>query len=185
LIYEAAHQIGALPIVWVFLFRRKATPAMWFLALAFFVSWFADSAAHFIGGSWAGRFVWLPLQLWLASLAFTKERGRRILYAFGLVFLAFASASISWPGPDIFLTLLGSIGLLWIARGKLALPVYIYFGAGSLAYLMMVNNIGADFLRFWYLYQGCRLVAFAVFIGITAPPLISKQGLTDHGRNRL
>ena len=155
---------------------RRLPYGYWLVALAFFVSWFADSVMYFTGGEWQATYFWLPVQLWLVLLALIRAPVHRLLSAIALLLLASVSLALSWPGPDYLITVAGSVAILYLARGWLAFPLYIYFGAGTVAYLIMVPHAGsASILTPWLWYQGCRLFAFIAFIGIIAPLLIRQH----------
>ena len=67
MIFEIAHQIGLIPILGMLVLGRKLPRVYWLVALGLFVSWFADSAMHYIGGTWGAWYLFLPLQVWLIS----------------------------------------------------------------------------------------------------------------------
>lgn len=183
MIREVAHQLGYLPLLWVvlvvlvsarWLSAEKVAPAAWLVAVAFFVSYPWDSVVHAlpIEDQFKPSYFFLPIQIWLVLTAFVKGPTDRFFSAGALVLLAFASAAFSWPGPDFLLTLVGSAAILSVARGWLALPLWVYFFLGTLAYFGFA--FGANFTAALNAYQACRALAFVCFIGIIAPPLIRK-----------
>ena len=174
MIFEAAHQIGLIPIVGMMLVGHRLPRAYWYLALGFFVSWFADSATHFLGGSWYVDYYWVPLQCWLVLLAFITDPAGRLASLVSLIFLSAIAHELHGAGPDLLLRFGGSIAILWFARGRLAPPLYIYFGLGTLAYLVMILHYDNIFPA-WVVYQGCRLAAYVAFLWIIAPPLIRQK----------
>lgn len=173
MVFEVAHQIGLLPILAMMAMGRKLPRAYWLVALALFVSWFADSATHFIGGAWGAWYFFLPVQLWLVLAAFTD--GRRALWALALLGLTCLSWVWHSPGPDQLVTVIGSVAILYVVRGPLLWPLSVYFGAGTVAYLVMTSQTGADILPAWYAYQACRALGIIFFIGIIAPPLVLRR----------
>ena len=164
MIYEIAHQLGLVPLLALIVWGRKAPAAWWLFAGALSVSWFGDSAQHYLFGGWAAQYVWVPAQFALIFGGF--------LTGFGLVLALWAvaafgvfSAVVSSPGPEWILTFAGSIGLLAVVRGPLTVPTFLYFGVGSLLYLGMVAGLReADFMAWWYGYQACRLAAVLAFL---------------------
>jgi hypothetical protein len=130
------------------------------------MSWVGDSIAWAFDGSWEGTYLWLPFQFWLIFLAFMEAPANRVFSLGAVVLLALTSWSISGAGPDVLLTLAGSVTVLVIAGGRMALPLRIYFGLGTLAYFVMATSSGNQFLAAWGTYQGCRLLAYTLFLGI-------------------
>lgn len=187
--FEVGQLIGLIPLVWMVLcwaivrmvkgVGLKESRPYWLLAFAFAVSWVGDYiAGQFFGGSWAVAFFWVPVQLWLAGLAFFDDSISRVFSGLLLVLLALSSMAVSWPGPDMLLNFFGSgIVLLMAYRSedlRLSIPVFLYFGLGSVAYFRMVLDWDVLTPPSWDHYQACRLLAFVAFIGITSPPLIHK-----------
>lgn len=178
--FEVAHQIGLIPFLSMLGVGRKLPAPFWWVALALAVSWFADSASFYMDGTWAIDYFWLPLQFWMVACAFTAGL-HRALWGLGLIVTAALSWDLSGPGPDFLITLVGSVSVLYLARGALALPIFLYFGLGTLAYFVMAFTPGPDATTAWYFYQGCRLVAFLAFIGIIAPQVIRNRGPANVG----
>jgi hypothetical protein len=164
MIFEIAHQMDLVPLVAVALVsrRRLVSPVAWLLACAWLVSWFGSSLQHFAGGLWWPSYVWLPVQLGLVLAAFKPER--LPLIAGALAALAVVSALLTAPGPDVLLTLVGSVGVLVLARGRYVLPVFLYFGVGSVFYLLMIQRVGDGFTPMWLAYQGSRAAAYVAFL---------------------
>ena len=164
LISEAAHQaslIPLLPLLLVFMWGGKILPAHLLVAIAFFMSWIGDSFAFFFNGMWDASYFWLPVQMGLMLLAMKLHR---VLVLWAIAFATLLSFSVSFPGPELVITLLGSAGVLYLVRGPLTLPGYLYFGGGTVMYLAMVGRIGSEhFMGAWYGYQAFRLSAFVAF----------------------
>ena len=175
--FEVAHQIGLLPILFLVAFGRNLPARYWLIGIGWSVSWLGDSIAHFTGGSWWAWYCLLPVQIWFMLAAFVALPPNRMLSAVALALLVPVSMALDAPGPEILISFFGSIAILWVARGPLAIPLYIYFGLGTIAYVCMIIAFqeGGDYLTPWRYYRGCRLLAFIVFIGIIVPPLIRKQ----------
>lgn len=163
---EALHQAALLPLIAMMVLGRKVGAAWWLLAVAFAMSWVGDSFAFYLDGAWAASYSWLPVQFALALVAFLSEPMYRLVAFVGVLLLTVTSIQISAPGPEWVLTLGASAALMAVAQGPLTWPVMVYFGFGSLAYLVMVSEIGGAFLPAWYAYQGCRMVAYALFLGL-------------------
>ncbi len=159
---ELAHQSALLPVVAVLLWRPSWPWSL--LALAWAVSWIADSMAWATGGSWAALYVWVPVQVGLVLLAVADEWDRAKVLAL-VVFAGVVSALVSYPDPEVLVIALGSAAIVMLAKGRLRWPLYLYFGSGTVLYLMMVSG---EFMTYWYGYQASRLGAFAVFVALVA-----------------
>ncbi len=57
-------------------------------------------------------------------------------------------------------------------RGKLNIPIFIYFGIGTVALILFRSlDAGPNVMAFWLFYQACRLTALLVLsFLILAPP---------------
>lgn len=175
--FTVAHHASLLPVLFLLAFGRDLPARYWLVAIGWFISWFADSIGDFIGGAWWGWYLLLPVQVWFMLAAFVGP-SERVFYAVALALLVPVSIISDAPGPEILITFIGSIAILWVARGPLAIPLYIYFGLGTIAYASMIIAFqgGGDYLSPWRLYRDCRLLAFLTFIAITAPTLIRQRG---------
>jgi hypothetical protein len=158
--FEVAHQVGLVPALATLAHWQRTPFAYRLVALAFGMSWVGDSAARLLGGAWSASYWWLPIQFALVLVAVKPD----LLVLWALALAAIASWLMSAPGPDWFLTLVGSCLVLTFARGRIALPLWIYFGAGSVAYSWMLATMESGILPAWYLYQWCRLTAFGAFV---------------------
>lgn len=162
---EVAHYSALVPLAYLLAFRRDARTAYWIVAIAFSVSWFADLAASFLGGSWAPAAAYPVVQFGLVALAFGG-------YVWGVVVAAVLTTTVTEIPPALPYAL-GSMAAMWLARNHaLVAPVLVYFGLGTALYLGMVRHATpADyeaFMRFWWPYQGARLTAFGLFIRAAA-----------------
>lgn len=167
MIAEAIHLSALAPLIAVLLFGRHLGVAWWMVALAFSISWIGDSMAHFTNGSWTCAYLWMPVQFALVILAFVDNPLHRMVVLTGLLLLTVTSAQISLPGPDWLLTLVGSIVVLAVAEKVLAWPLMVYFGIGSIAYLVMIARISTEgFATAWWWYQGSREMAIALFVAL-------------------
>ncbi len=129
------------------------------LSLAFAVSWVADSVAWALGGSWGALYIAVPIQIGLVLMAVTDRR----MLALGVLGVLAVASMLTFPGPEILVTVVGSTALLVLVRGEMFWPVYLYFGLGTILYMMMVTG---EFTQYWYGYQASRLGAFAVFVAL-------------------
>jgi hypothetical protein len=155
------HLLPLVPAVFLLSWGRGVPRAWWLVGIAFAVSYVVDSVVGALGGRWdLGDQWWLSVQLALVLVAVKPD----LLLLWALMLTAMASWLMSAPGPDWLLTLVGSLLVLFHARGRIAVPLWIYFGAGSLAYSGMLATMASNIDPAWYLYQGCRLAAFGAFV---------------------
>lgn len=161
---EALHLAALVPALALLLRGPTKLPTAYlFLALAFAVSWAGDSLGWFLGESWAvAMYVWVPVQVGLVLLALVDKRDRSKMLALVLC-AAMVSAAVSYPDPEVLVITLGSTAIVLLAKGNLRAPLYLYFGVGTLLYLMMVSG---EFMTYWYGYQAARLGAFVVFAAL-------------------
>jgi len=162
MIGELAHQSALVPLAVALVFWRRLPRAWRFLAVAWTLSWVGDSMAYSVGDPWRPSYLWLPAQIAIVLVAFLSDRMARFVAVAGVALLAVTSVQATWPGPEWITTLAGSLAILAVVDGVLSWPVIIYFGLGSLAYLLWLT--GAD--EMFYVYQVCRVVAYALYVGI-------------------
>jgi hypothetical protein len=158
---ELAHYSALAPLAFLLAFRRDVRAAYWIVSIAFAVSFFADTVAAFMGGSWAPTSVYPVVQFGLVALAFGG-------YVWGLVVAAAVLLTVTDVPPALPYAV-GSMAVMWLAREhKLAAPVLVYFGLGTALYLGMIRHATPEayepFMRWWYPYQAARLSAFGLFM---------------------
>lgn len=134
------------------------------LTASFFMSWIGDSITSFIDGEVAYQYLWAPAQIILAYAAVMEVwwSMKRVILI-GSICALVITVSLLNVDPGSLLWPLGGIGLVFFARhGSVEVPVFIYFGLGTVAYIFMINEVDeARLMRFWLTYQGCRLVALS------------------------
>ena len=132
------------------------------LAMAFAASWVGDWLNQLMGGSFEAFYLWVPLQIGLAFLAVEEDYRRRVFALMALLVLAPLSVIMSYPAPEVLVMAIGSAAVVWIVKGDLRWPVYLYFGAGSFLHIAMAGGA----MEYIHAYQISRLGAFAVFIAL-------------------
>ena len=163
-----AWQLPLLPIflLW-YIERSRGEPPKDYVrfATALYVSWWGDLAMWLTGGSFEYSHLWAPAQLGLAYVAVIDSWGRRRMAFAGVAYLVAVALYAVEPDKGFMLWSVGGVGLLCLAwGGALYRTVFIYFGLGTVAYFVMITQIGEPFFTTsWYLYQTCRGVAIAVF----------------------
>lgn len=160
LVGNVTHFAALLPAAVVALGRdRSATYVL--VAAAFAVSFLADLGVLLTGHSWSVLAIYPVLQFGLFAVAFGGA-GLAIL----LCVVALLQA-IGMPGPDMLVTGIGSIGVLYLATPhRLHASMLWYCGVASVCWLLMVpvrSNPDA-FMLAWWPYQAARLIAFGLFV---------------------
>lgn len=184
MIFEIAHHMALIPVLWLALTGRGKGQAWWYLSGIFLVSWLADWAAH-----WANPFVVSPVylvtQAAIVGAVFLPRRDA-ILLVIALVVVG-AYAVVMEPGtPDVLVhtvawgTAAGIVFPLW-QLGRLRTALLVVFGAGLLAWWLYVLRPGYPS---WGIYQGTRLLGILLFCWAsleTTPHfrLISKKSTVD------
>ena len=91
----------------------------------------------------------------------------RRLFALGcLGVLAALSVALTFPGPEVLVTAMGSAAAVLLVRGALRWPIYLYFGFGTLFFLLGARDSFAQWFEYEGAYQTARLGAFAVFAAL-------------------
>lgn len=152
------------PLLFLVVFRPKAPASHWLVALGFSVSVFADFGAKMLGGSWALTYVYPAVQLGLFAWAFGAPWAMLALLTLALVQVA----GMPLSGPEMWVTVLGSMVVIWLAMGHpLFGSMLAYCGLATCFYLLLATELFRPaFMPLWYAYQGSRLLAFGLFIGI-------------------
>lgn len=146
----------------VWRFRQTMPKGSLWLAGSFAVATVGDLWATAANGAWYPSYVWLPIQLALAVRAVVPGKAWVSVWVWlGLLGLFDA---LTLTGPEVMVTGVGSVVVTSVAvhcAHRLAAPVLLYFGAGSIAYLGMVASIGGEhFMTWWWTYQACRVLGW-------------------------
>ena len=156
----AAHFLGLLPLVLVAAFR--APRAYWWLALAFAVSFLADSVARFTDPFWVSR-VYVVSQSALVCAVFLHRTDALWTLAC-LVALGLLGVFLQPAGPELFTHVcawgLAALLACEIAPQPLRRSLLVYFGWGLLAWFGYVLFPG---WTSWLCYQATRLVGILLF----------------------
>jgi hypothetical protein len=156
---EPLHLSSLVPAVFLLSWGRGLPRAWWLVGIAFGVSYVADSVNNAAGGRWDLDQWWMFIQFALVLVAVKPD----ILLLWALLLAAMASTIFGAGQPEWFLTLVGSSLVLSYARGRIAVPLWIYFGAGSIAYAGMLATM-SNALPAWYTYKAFTLIAYAAFV---------------------
>lgn len=175
---EVAHWIALIPLaflLWRSARHQYSDAAWWWLAVAFAVSWIADTAADALPRSHG----WIPSLLYpvtqTALVGAVLLPRRRAWMLLGLL-LGVAGASLAWrayQGPDVVLRSVAWLAVVWIVVTRPELPrrlgmaLLVYFGVGLVAWLAHAEWVT---LATWYPYQATRLAGLVLFCRAIVKP---------------
>lgn len=160
---EIAHWSAAVPVLYLLAFRRSAGREYRYVAAGFAVSWFADFGADLLGGSQALTFVYPALQFGLFADAFGAS-----WVVWPLVIMT-AATVLGTPlaTPEAWVTLTGSMAVIYLSAGKPLGPAMIAFcGIATALYILGIVPNAQDreaFMPWWYAYKVASIAAFALF----------------------
>jgi len=164
---EVAHQIGAIPLLWlVYLATRgiQREPQWWYLALAFFISWLADTAADAGVNPWVMSIVFVVSQTALIGAVFLRREPAVILTMALTVVGCLAVITQGVDGPDVILSTVAACAvvlMVWKHPARRArLCLLVYFGLGQIAWIVHARWL---IVPTWYPYQLCRLAGLLLF----------------------
>ena len=164
LLLEPLHQLALVPGAAVILRGPRRIPGSYLLlALAFAASWVGDSLSGIMGGSWVPLYGWVPVQMLLALFAVEADLWRWVAIPI-MVGLVPISIVLTYPGPEILIMVLGSGCLMLVTKGRFRWPIFLYFGIGTVMYIVMV--MGSEFITFWYGYQAARVAGIMAFVAL-------------------
>lgn len=154
--------MALLPLCGAMVWRPKKP--YWLLAVAFGVSWIGD----WMWKTWGMEdavYLWLPVQVGLVLWALVPSRGGRRVIIVAVPAVGLFSAAYSAPNPEFVMTVLAAVAILHLSIGRAWIPLYLYFGLGTVSYfLMMIQATTGNGAEGWYMYQGCRLAAYVAFL---------------------
>lgn len=144
--------------------RRERVPGAWLFAGAMAVSFVGETLSMSgLEWNWWPSYFWLPVQLLLALTIVADRRALRGT-ALVLVTLLIYDVAVSAPRPDVLLTAVGSVVLLYVltlVRHPLTIPLALYFGAGTACYILWVAD---RTIPWWWAYQTVRVLAWASYL---------------------
>lgn len=162
------------PLLWLVAQQglgRPVDPAWWWIAVAFFISWIANTLQHYQP----------PDQRWLISAAYPVSQaalvGAVILpriraQQFLLVLVVVALGSLlllDWPSATMLLRLVAWGGIVWLVLprplGRLRVMLVGTFGSallGWVVYLLVPEN-SPNGSPSWWAYQGCWALGILLF----------------------
>lgn len=170
---ELAHGLGLVPLVWVAVLSllavvgvrsKQPDAALWWLGVAFGVSFVADSAKHWFGlSTYQVLFSYVVSQSVLVVAVYRRTEAIPYLAALSVL------GVVAWytrdaRGHDYLLHAVawGSAArVVWMdGKGLLRTALVIYFAGGLLTYLVLTAH---GTYTTWSAYQLTRLVGIALF----------------------
>lgn len=175
MIFEVAHQMGAVPLVWLawLHFRgEQRDVAWWWLAGAFFISWIADSIAHVVQAPLIGM-AYPVTQGGIVAAVFLSRRDAMWFVA-ALVIVG--GADVLWRGLEPHDILLRTVawgsaaGIIYQLPqlGRLRTSLLVTFGLGLLSWYGYALWPGWSF---YLVYQSTRLLGILLFCWAATDPL--------------
>lgn len=171
---ELAHQMGLLPLLWLGVLQSRGQDrgaAWWWLAVAFGVSWLADSAAHWVNPDLVGNLYPLTQAAIVGAVLLDRDDASMLVIALCLV----GAASIAWNGPEgreilLATTANGAVaGIAWQRRaiGRVRLSLLVSFGAVGVCWWFYAGWPTWDSYN---LYQGVRAIGLLLFCRAAVSP---------------
>lgn len=158
---EAAHLVGIIPVLWLVGLRERRK-LYWIMALAFGVSWLADTAAHWVDPDTVGNFYPFLQSGLIAAALMDEDKGRAFIAAVGLV--AVAMIYLTAPVDVILRTVAwgGACAVVWPHRelGVLRWSLLTAFGFGLLAWWGYAWHPS---WTTWGIYQSLRAAGTVLF----------------------
>lgn len=172
---ELAHQMGLIPLVWLAVLRlrgRSIGLAWWWLAAAFFVSWLADSAAHWVDPDLAGNLYPITQAALVGAVLLDRLEAMQFVCALVIVGIV----AVLWHGPLGIDVLLRTVawGAVTIIVWRLPLPgrlrasLLVTFGLGWLCWMAYASAPG---WWSWSIYQAGRALGIALFCMAASNPV--------------
>lgn len=168
---EVAHQMALLPLATLAVIRisgHRRDAAWWWLAIAFAISWVADTVADVVpvdDRSIASLVYPVSQSCLMAAVLLPRARA---LVLVGVLMLAGVAVVIQRGviGPDVALRSVAWLAVAGIARMRKELPVplraslFVYFCLGWIAWLVHAQWM---VVATWYPYQAMRLLGLLLF----------------------
>lgn len=169
---EVATWMGLVPLVWLALLHVRGTGrdrGWWWLAIAFAVSWMADTVAHWVSPDAVGNMY--PL-LQAAIVALVLLGRDAALLIGGLVLVGIVAAAVPVKVDLLLRTVAwGSSSYLAWNRWELGLlrtALLVSFGLALVAWYAYAAWPG---WTTWLVYQGVRAVGIALFCRAAVTPV--------------
>lgn len=155
-------------LAWLRWTGRKRDTAWGWIAVAFAVSWLADTAVDAGAPGWAVGFVYPITQAALIGAVLLTRFSAFVFLGALVTAAAWSLAIFGVHQPDILLHSVAFLGVAGIALERWDIPnqlrdsLFVYFGLGWVAWLAHAKFVT---VATWYPYQSCRLAGLVLFCG--------------------
>lgn len=170
---ETAHHIALIPfavLVWRGAAGHKHEVGWWWLAVAFLVSWLADTAAHYVHPNVLSLAYPITQCALVGMVLLPKREAVRFLLL--LCVTGMLAAVANNGGPDLILRTVAfgmTAGIVAaFTTGLLRVSLLAYFGGGLALWWVFVL---APSYESWLAYQATRVVGITLFCVAASRPL--------------
>ena len=166
-----AYLSALIPLGWLPFTAKRNEAAWWWLAVAFGVSFLADTAAHWADPFLVGLVYPVSQATLIAAVLRSRADAAKVLVSLTVVAII-AALLRTVPGPDVVVRTVAWCAVVWIAwprweLGRLRTALLVTFGAGWLTWLVYATWPGwSSYLT----YQGVRLLGYLLFCWAAAIP---------------
>lgn len=172
MLFEFAHQMAFLPLFWLAGLRVRGNHrdiGWWFLALAFAVSWVADSAVDLGAAPWLVSTAYPVSQAALVGAVLLDRKDALVL---SISLSVVGLLAVSWhrlTGPDLLLSTVASLSVAGIAfeytaLGRLRWCLLVSFGATWACWMAYAATPGYPT---YLAYHAMRLLGLVLFCWAT------------------
>jgi hypothetical protein len=168
---ELAHHMGLVPLFWLALLGQRRGVEWWWLALAFAVSWVADTVVHYYGHPWAVSAVYPVTQAAIVGAVFLTPWHTRLFVGALMLCGVLAVTLEGTTKPSLILHTVAWLSIVAIVSplpiGRLRLALLTSFGIALVAWVLF--TLWTTWLS-WSLYQGVRAVGIGLFCWASLRP---------------
>ena len=164
LISEVTHQMGLLPLLWLFALRGggwNPDKISWGIAIAFAISWLADTAAHWID-PWLVSLVYPVLQAGLIAAMLRPAREVKMFLVMLAIAGIVATLNTRVRGPDVLLHTVAWLGIAVMVlrqRDRRWMPLLGFVGM----WVCWLLYRGSPGWLSWGLFQSARAATMGGF----------------------
>jgi hypothetical protein len=169
-----AYSLGLLPALWLAV-RRVRAAEWWWLALAFGISWVADTVALASGHPWPGSALYPLAQTAVIAFVFLRSLEASAFVGILAVVTAGAILTQGWATSTLVVRTIAwgaIVSMVWRPRvGRLREALLVYFGLGWAAWMIYSLSPGMRSdghvppltWTSWSLYQVMRAMGIGLF----------------------
>lgn len=163
-----------IPVSALVLMRREFPASYWIVGLAWLVSVAQDGIALLTGGSWLNTYVGHAILFSLLGAAVIDSGLALFAFVVVLHLLAYLGIAAGMAGPDVWISVVGSLGVFYYVRPPLLAPIVAYCVIGTIFYLGYATSDSYEVaFGFWIGQKLAYLTAFVLFI--RAAHIVSRE----------